>query len=117
MAFLEKIEFEQGVIEVVIYRNSEAIAVSEMGVAKDYVADLLPKHDFLKGRKLVFILWELDGSKMADCWVFGKNESDTAGAEVAVYLFNNLESYESKVVSAADGLVVLGEEAREMINS
>lgn len=117
MAFLEKIKFEIKSTDIVIYRNSDAQVVAEASVAKDYVAHLVAKHDYLMGRKLVFILWELDNSKMADCWVFGKNESDTAGAEVAVYLFNNLESYESKVVSAADGLVVLGEEAREMINS
>lgn len=117
MAFLEKIKFQINSGEIVIYRNSEASMVADINVAKNYVNDLMESYEHLKGRKLVFILWELDSSKMADCWVFGKNESDTAGAEVAVYLFNNLESYESKVVSAADGLVVLGEEAREMIKS
>jgi hypothetical protein len=116
MTFLDKISFKINDVEVAIYRNVDVKTLASEKMAREYVAILMNNNDFLAGTKVVVILWENDGIKMADCWVFGKNESETAGAEVSVYLFKDLKRYESPTVSAADGLIVLGVEAKELLN-
>ncbi len=116
MTFLDKISFKIRDAEVAIYRNVDAKTLTSEEMAREYIAELMNNNDFLAGTKTVAILWENDGARMADCWVFGKNESEAAGAEVSVYLFKGLDRYESPTVTAADGLIVLGDEAKEMLN-
>lgn len=116
MTFLDKIKFRVFDTEVVIYRNIETKKLADEKTAKEYVTQIMKENLSLRGKKIVTILWEDVNVNMADCWVFGKNESETAGAEVSVYLFKEMERYESPAVTAADGLVVLGLEAEELLN-
>lgn len=114
MSFLPKLTLVDYDRPVMIYRNTEAIDLADELVATEYVRELLGGTAILlSGKKVVFILWQNEGKRMADVWVFGKNESETAGAEVSVYLFEETTQYESPTVTAADGLRVLAEEARE----
>lgn len=115
MAFLPKLTLTGFDCPVIIYRNAEAVVLTDELVATEYVRELLSEPELiLSGRKIVFILWQNESKKMADAWVFGKNESETAGAEVSVYLFEETTRYESPTVTAADGLMVLAEEARQL---
>lgn len=115
MSFLPKLTLVDYDLPVIIYRNTEAIDLADELVATEYVRELLGgKEILLSGKKVVFILWQNEGKRMADAWVFGKNESETAGAEVSVYLFEETTRYESPTVTAADGLRILAEEAREL---
>lgn len=104
-----------GGAELRIYRNKDAAKLRLKENAEKYVDELRAKHaSFWVGKKIVVILWEDGDKRMADVWVFGENESDNAGASVSVYLFRELDSYESPVVTAADGLILLGEEAKNL---
>ena len=115
MSFLPKLTLIDYDYPVIIYRNAEAVDLANELVAAEYVRELLREAKFLlSGRKVVFILWQNDGIRMADAWVFGKNESETAGAEISVYLFEGTKRYESPTVTAADGLKILAEEARQL---
>lgn len=115
MAFLPKLALVDYNCPVIIYRNTEAIGLADELVATEYVREVLSGTEvLLSGRKVVFILWQNEGKRMADAWVFGKNESETAGAEISVYLFEGTRRYESPTVTAADGLKVLAEEARQL---
>ena len=115
MAFLPKLTLVDYDLPVIIYRNTEAKILSDELVATEYVQELLGGTEILlSGKKVVFILWQNEGKRMADAWVFGKNESETAGAEVSVYLFEETTRYESPTVTAADGLRILAEEANSL---
>ena len=112
MTFLSVIRRSYPGVALRIYRNADTAKLCLRVSAEKYVDELRIKYgDLWVGKKIVVILWEDGDKRMADMWVFGKNESDNAGASVSVYLFRELERYESPVVTAADGLVVLGEEA------
>ncbi len=115
MTFLSVLETKIYDFSVRIYRNTETKLLASEVEAQRYVKELMDNNlEFFKGEKLVVILWENDGLRMADIWVFGKQESDNAGASVSVYLFKEFERYESPNVTAADGLVILGEEASNL---
>lgn len=116
MTFLSVLETKIDDFSVRIYRNTETKLLASEVEAQRYVKELIDNNlDLFKGEKLVAILWESDGLRMADIWVFGKQESDNAGASVSVCLFKEFERYESPNVTAADGLVVLGAEAAAML--
>ena len=115
MAFLPRLKLVDYDRPVIIYRNAEATGLADELVATEYARELLSETvTLLSGKKVVFILWQNEGKRMADVWVFGKNESETAGAEVSVYLFEETTRYESPTVTAADGLRVLAEEANSL---
>lgn len=113
MTFLTVLNQNIQGVAVRIYRNSEANRLRSKNDAWKYVAEIRNKLiDIDSGRKQVIILWEDNHKRMADVWIFGDNESETTGATVSVYLFRELKRYDSPMVSAADGLVILGEEAK-----
>ncbi len=116
MTFLSVLDINKDDLSVRIYRNAETKLLASEVEARRYTKELMDNHlELFKGEKLVVILWESDGLKMADVWVFGEQESDIAGASVSVYLFKEFERYMSPNVTAADGLVVLGSEAAAML--
>lgn len=113
--FLPVLNKSVGEVIVRVYRQQEVKRLSLEVDAWGYVNEIRKKYaELINGHKQVIILWETDNERMADVWVFGEKESVSAGAMVAVYLFRELEKYESPVVSAADGLVILGEEAKKL---
>ena len=118
MAFLPVFETEINKAKVRTYRNTEANLLVEESEAIKYLNELWLRHtNLFQSKNTVAILWQSEEVRMADLWVFGENESETAGAEVSVYLFKEMERYESPVVTATDGLIVLGNEARDLINN
>lgn len=116
MAFLNVIETQINAEVVRIYRNVEARLLANESAAQIYVKELIVNNfELFKGKKIVVILWERELKRMADLWIFKELESDNAGASISVYLFEEFERYESPVVTASDGLVVLGAEASELL--
>ena len=115
MAFLPKFSLSDYNCPVLVYRNSEAIDLVDELVASEYAKELLSANEkLISGRKVVFILWQNEERRMADVWLFGKDESEVAGAEVSVYLFDETTPYDSPIVMAVDGLLVLAEEAKQL---
>jgi hypothetical protein len=58
----------------------------------------------------IVILWENEGERMADVWLFGKPENWHSGPLADVKIFQNLKPHTEMGVSAGDGLIMLGAE-------
>ncbi len=85
---------------------------SDRGCLEKHINELYTKYsDVLsKGNYHIVILWDNDGDKMSDVWIFDKLESWQSGPLVDVKIFRNFDSENSIGVSAGDGLVMLGYE-------
>jgi len=58
----------------------------------------------------IVILWEYDGTTMADVWLFGEPENWHSGPLADVKVFQDMKPYNGIGVTAGDGLVMLGAE-------
>lgn len=85
---------------------------SDKEVLVNHLNDLYKKNSSTlnTGNYHIVILWEYEGDRMTDVWIFGEPESWNSGPLVDVKIFRNFDIETNIGVSAGDGLVMLGAE-------
>ncbi len=106
------LKIEKREVRVYLLVGNRVFEILHKQEIADYIHSVYAKNQALldHGSKQVLLLWNEDEVPMIDWWIWGKKESESAGAAIEVYLFKGIERYESPVVTAEDGLKVLAGE-------